>query len=223
MIRTFTDLPLTPAMLKSIEGAGYHTPTPIQAQAIGPVLEGRDVIGCAQTGTGKTAAFAIPTIERLVASSGRAAGTLARVLVLAPTREAALAIEPRDFAHQAFQILRFAFTIAPIIAGLDKFTDRLVDWHQYIAPIVTNDIPLSVHAFMMTVGVVEVVAGLIVAFKPSVGGWIVAAWLWGIIINLLMIPGYYDIALRDFGLSLGAVALARLALRYEAGAGFAGD
>ena len=89
MISTFTDLPLTPAMLEAIDRAGYQTPTPIQAQAIGPILEGRDVIGCAQTGTGKTAAFAIPTIERLVAAAGRATGSLARVLVLAPTRELA--------------------------------------------------------------------------------------------------------------------------------------
>ena len=113
-------------------------------------------------------------------------------------------------ARQAFQILYFGFIVAPILAGLDKFFHLLVNWDQYLAPTIARLLPVSAHTFMVAVGVVEVVAGIVVALKPSIGGWIVAAWLWGIIINLLLIPGYFDIALRDFGLSLGALALARL-------------
>ena len=113
-------------------------------------------------------------------------------------------------ARQAFQLLYFGFIVAPIVAGLDKFFHLLVNWDQYLAPTIAGLLPMSPHTFMLAVGVVEVVAGIIVAVKPSIGGWIVAAWLWGIIVNLLLIPGYFDIALRDFGLSLGALALARL-------------
>lgn len=118
-------------------------------------------------------------------------------------------------AWQAFVVLRIAFTVAPIIAGIDKFFHLLVNWDQYLAPVIAARLPFLPHTVMQAVGVVEIVAGLLVAFKPSVGGWVVAAWLWGIIVNLLLIPGYYDIALRDLGLSLGAVALARLAVRFE--------
>ncbi len=118
-------------------------------------------------------------------------------------------------AYQAYQILLFAFTVAPIVAGLDKFFDILVDWDQYLTPIVPRVLHLGGHTFMMAAGVVEIIAGLIVATKPKFGGWIVAVWLWGIIVNLLLIPGYFDIALRDFGLSLGAIALARLGSYFE--------
>jgi len=121
------------------------------------------------------------------------------------------AVPSDSAARQAFQLLYFAFIVAPIVAGLDKFFHLLVNWDQYLAPTIARLLPMSAHTFMLAVGVVEVVAGIIVAVKPSIGGWIVAAWLWGIIINLLLIPGYFDIALRDFGLSLGALALARLA------------
>jgi uncharacterized membrane protein HdeD (DUF308 family) len=81
--------------------------------------------------------------------------------------------------------------------------------------LIARILPVEPHTFMLAVGVVEIVAGILVAIKPSVGGYVVAAWLWGIIVNLLLIPGYYDIALRDFGLSLGALALARLAAERE--------
>ena len=114
-------------------------------------------------------------------------------------------------AHQAFTLLRFGFTVLPIVAGLDKFAHLLVDWTQYLAPIATQITNLDPNTFMAIVGVVEIVAGLVVAFLPRIGGWVVALWLWAIIANLLMVPGYYDIAARDFGLSLGALALARLA------------
>ena len=112
---------------------------------------------------------------------------------------------------QAYSILLFAYTVAPIVAGLDKFFHFLVNWDQYLAPTVARMLPVSGHMFMLAVGVVEMVAGVLVATMPRIGAWIVAAWLCGIIINLLLIPGYFDVALRDFGLALGAVALARLA------------
>src|SRR6185437_23198 len=97
-------------------------------------------------------------------------------------------------ARQAYQILHFAFAAAPIIAGIDKFTHLLVNWDQYLAPWIAGLSPISPHALMQIVGIVEIVAGLIVAFKPRIGAWIVFAWLWGIIVNLISYPGYYDIA-----------------------------
>jgi hypothetical protein len=119
-------------------------------------------------------------------------------------------------SYQAYQILHVAFTAAPIIAGADKFFHFLVNWDQYLAPAVARMVPMSAHNFMLAVGIVEIVAGLLVAFAPAIGGLVVGAWLCGIIINLLMIPAYFDIALRDFGLALGAFALARLASEYSA-------
>jgi uncharacterized membrane protein YphA (DoxX/SURF4 family) len=123
-------------------------------------------------------------------------------------------VETHDLAtspsEQAFLILRVAFTVAPIIAGLDKFFDRLVNWDNYLAPWIARIVG-SPHGFMVFVGIVEIIAGIGVALWPRVFGWIVAAWLLGIIINLLTYPGFYDIALRDLGLMLGAIALARLA------------
>src|SRR5262245_6526147 len=122
-------------------------------------------------------------------------------------------------ADHAFLILHVGFAALPIIAGLDKFFHRLTNWDMYLAPrvteIVTRTAGLTAHQFMMIVGGVEIVAGLLVAVAPRIGGWVVALWLWGIIANLLMMPPgemqFYDIALRDFGLSLGAIALALLA------------
>jgi len=114
-------------------------------------------------------------------------------------------------AHQAFQILRFGFTVAPIIAGLDKFLHLLTDWDKYLAPFVPNALGIRPHTFMMAVGVIEIVAGLVVAVQPRFGGYLVAAWLLGIIANLLAVGGYLDVALRDLGLMLGALSLARLA------------
>src|ERR1051326_2939144 len=113
-------------------------------------------------------------------------------------------------ARQAYQLLHIAFVLAPVIAGLDKFFHLLVNWDKYLAPWIASLSPIGGHNLMLVVGVIEIVAGLIVAFWPRIGAWIVFAWLWAIIINLLTYSGYYDIALRDFGLSLGALALARL-------------
>ncbi|MGE5277094.1 MAG: hypothetical protein ACM3SU_08875 [Acidobacteriota bacterium] len=114
-------------------------------------------------------------------------------------------------SHQAFLILRFGFTVAPIIAGLDKFLQLLTNWDKYLAPAVRSGLGIAPHAFMMGVGVVEIVAGIAVALRPRFGGYLVAAWLVGIMGNLLLAGGYLDVALRDLGLCLGALSLARLA------------
>ena len=116
-----------------------------------------------------------------------------------------------DPAFQAFWLLRVAFTVAPILFGADKFAHVLVDWDRYLAPRIVAHLPWTAHQAMYVVGVIEIVAGLVVALRPRFGGYLVAAWLAGIIVNLLLIPGFYDIALRDFGLLLGALTLARLA------------
>ena len=123
----------------------------------------------------------------------------------------------RDPAAQAFLILRLAFAVAPILFGLDKFAEVLTDeWEKYLAVEFNDLIPGSAHDAMLMVGVVEIVAGLTVLIAPRFGGLLVAAWLGGIILSLLLVGGYGDIALRDFGLLLGALALSRLA------SGFAG-
>ncbi|HEX8855030.1 MAG TPA: DoxX family membrane protein [Thermoleophilaceae bacterium] len=121
----------------------------------------------------------------------------------------------RDPRYQAFALLRVAFTVAPIAFGLDKFFNVLVDWPKYLASWVNNIAPGSAQDFMYFVGGVEILAGVIVAIKPRYGAYVVAAWLAGIIINLLSYSGYYDIALRDFGLMLGALTLGRLASVYD--------
>ena len=121
----------------------------------------------------------------------------------------------REPAYQAYLLLRTAFTAAPVLFGLDKFANAMVDWPQYLAPWVNDVMPGSGQDFMYAVGVVEIAAGLAVALKPRYGAYLVAAWLAGIIVNLLTYSGWYDIALRDFGLLVGAVALARLARAYD--------
>jgi hypothetical protein len=116
-------------------------------------------------------------------------------------------------ARHAFLLLRTVFTVAPIAFGLDKFVELLSDdWTRYLAPWVNDLTPGTAHQAMLTVGVIEVVAGLLVAVRPAIGGYVVAAWLLGIIVNLVSMDGYLDIALRDFGLMVGAIALARLAV-----------
>jgi len=118
-------------------------------------------------------------------------------------------------AYQAFLILRTGFTVAPIVAGLDKFFHLLVNWDQYLPAFVNNMTGGHGHELMLAVGVIEIVAGLGVAFKPRIFAYVVSAWLLLIVANLLMIPGYFDVALRDFGLSLGALALARLSQEHD--------
>ncbi len=115
-------------------------------------------------------------------------------------------------AHQAYRILHVGFIIAPVVAGLDKFFGLLTDWEQYLAPFIADVVGAG--TFMAIVGVIEIVAGIGVAVKPRIFAYVVSAWLVGIIINLLLIPGFYDIALRDVGLALGALALGRLSETY---------
>ena len=127
----------------------------------------------------------------------------------------ATAVRVDSPSYQAYQILHIAFTVAPIIAGADKFFHLLADWDAYLAPIVPNTLGISAHTFMLGVGLVEIVAGLLVAIAPRIGGLIVGLWLCGIILNLFLLGMYWDIALRDLGLALGSFALARLSVDYD--------
>src|SRR3954452_25280342 len=120
----------------------------------------------------------------------------------------------RDPAYQAFLLLRSGFTLAPIRFGLDKFANLMTFWPKYLAHWIDAIVPGTAQQAMYAVGVVEVIAGLVVLVAPRFGAWLVAAWLAGIIVNLLTLPGFYDVALRDFGLLIAAVALGRLAARY---------
>jgi hypothetical protein len=123
-----------------------------------------------------------------------------------------------DPAAQAFMLLRIAFTVAPILFGIDKFAEVMIDdWTKYLAPEFNDLIPGNASDAMHIVGVVEIAAGLAVAVTPRFGGLLVAGWLGGIIVSLLLVGGYGDIALRDFGLLLGALTLARLATAYSGG------
>jgi hypothetical protein len=124
-------------------------------------------------------------------------------------------LDLRDPATQAFALLRTGFVVAPIVFGIDKFFDWLVDWRRYLAPEFNDLIPGNAHQAMLMVGVIEIIAGLVVAVRPKFGGYLVAAWLGAIIVNLLVLGDYYDVALRDFGLLLAALALARLATAAE--------
>jgi uncharacterized membrane protein YphA (DoxX/SURF4 family) len=153
--------------------------------------------------------MATTTVQERTSAYGRAAspngadGALARA-------------DWRDARYQAFALMRLAFTVAPIAFGLDKFFNVMVDWPQYLAPWINDIAPGSGQEFMYFVGGTEILAGIIVALKPRYGAYVVAAWLGGIIINLLTHSGYYDIALRDFGLMLAALTLGRLASVYDA-------
>ena len=120
-----------------------------------------------------------------------------------------------DPRFQAFALLRTAFTVAPILFGLDKFLNWLVDWRTYLAPQIDDLVPGNAHQAMLAVGVIEIVAGLVVGLRPRWGGVLVAAWLAGIVVNLLLLGDHGDVALRDVGLALAALALARLATAEE--------
>ena len=122
-------------------------------------------------------------------------------------------------AYQAYQILHWGFVAAPIIAGADKFVHLLTNWDEYLAPAIAQMLPISGHAFMLVVGVIEIVAGVLVAVRPRIGAYVVAGWLVGIMLNLIIRGHALDIVLRDFGLCLGALALARLATVYDRPAG----
>ena len=117
-------------------------------------------------------------------------------------------------AYQAYRILQFGFIVAPIVAGLDKFFHLLANWDQYLPGVVANISPIPPHTLMLVVGVIEIAAGIGVALKPRIFAYVVAAWLAVIVVDLLLIPGYFDIALRDFGLLLAALALAKLSQQF---------
>jgi uncharacterized membrane protein YphA (DoxX/SURF4 family) len=129
--------------------------------------------------------------------------------------DSAVPLTQREPGYQAYLMLRLAFTVAPIAFGLDKFFNVLTNWPHYLAPWINNIAPGSGQDFMYVVGAVEIVAGLVVLVRPKFGAPLVAAWLAGIIFNLLTYSGFYDVALRDFGLMLGALTLARLAWHYD--------
>jgi len=120
-----------------------------------------------------------------------------------------------NHAYQAYRILQLGFVVAPIAAGADKFFHLLVDWDIYLAPIVNEMLGGNGHVFMLAVGVIEIVAGIGVALRPRIFAYVVAAWLAGIVVNLLLAQAFYDIALRDVGLALGALALARLSHEFD--------
>src|SRR3954470_13246584 len=135
------------------------------------------------------------------------------------SRSTARSLVGTDPARQAFLLLRTVLTVAPVVFGLDKFANLLTDWPKYLAPWIDSIVPGTAQQAMYAVGVVEVIAGIAVAVLPRYGALVVAAWLAGIIVNLLTGPGFYDVALRDFGLLVGALARARLAVVYPPAVG----
>ena len=153
----------------------------------------------------------------MATSTGHAAAERrGRAASLNGTGKAVARADWHDARYQAYALMRLAFTIAPIAFGLDKFFNVMVDWPVYLAPWINDIAPGSGQDFMYFVGVIEIIAGISVALKPRYGAYVVAGWLAGIVINLLTHSGYYDTALRDFGLMLAAITLARLASVYDA-------
>ena len=128
-------------------------------------------------------------------------------------RESPAAAE-RSTDHLGYQVLHIGYTILPILVGVDKFSQLLVNWDMYLSGFVQKLLPFSAHTFMLIVGCIEVAAGLLVAILPRVGAFVVAGWLGCIIINLLLVPGFYDVAFRDLGLALGALVLGLLSKHY---------
>jgi hypothetical protein len=129
----------------------------------------------------------------------------------ASTAGTSRATDARHSVMAAYQILHIGYFLLPVLAGIDKFTRALVDWDKYLAPTIAQTVGMTNRTFMTAVGMVEILAGLLVAFAPRIGGYVVAMWLAGIIVNLSMNPTpYWDVALRDFGLMLGALALAKI-------------
>ena len=121
----------------------------------------------------------------------------------------------QDPAFQAFLLLRVGFALAPVLFGLDKFFNLLTDWQLYLAPGLVDAFPGDARQLLYVIGAIEIAAGLLVAVRPRIGAYVVAGWLGGIIVSLLSQGAYYDIALRDFGLLLGALTLARLAIVFD--------
>lgn len=140
---------------------------------------------------------------------------MTNTLTTRPSTQSPLPFRRSEQAREALWLLRIGFTVAPILFGADKFAHVLVNWDKYLAPRISDHLPGTPHQAMYVVGIIEIVAGLVVALRPRFGGYLVAAWLLGIIANLLLIPGFYDVALRDFGLLIAALALARLATAFD--------
>jgi len=140
-------------------------------------------------------------------------------MATAMTNDATVGGTTTEPAYHAYQVLHWGFVAAPIIAGTDKFLNLLTSWDAYLAPAIAQILPISGHAFMLVVGVIEIVAGLVVAVRPRIGAFVVAGWLVGIMLNLIIRGNALDIVLRDFGLCVGALALARLAVVYDRPAG----
>ena len=118
-------------------------------------------------------------------------------------------------SYLAYRILHIGFAVFPVLAGLDKFTNLLTSWDMYLAPVIAKTLPVPASVFMRVDGVIEIIAGIIVAVKPKIGGLIVFAWLVAVIINLLLARMFYDIALRDLGLALGALSLSLFSREYN--------
>jgi hypothetical protein len=133
----------------------------------------------------------------------------------AAARSDAVPFAKREAGYHAYLMLRLAFAVAPIAFGLDKFFNVLTEWPKYLAGWVDDLMPGSAQDYMYAVGAIEILAGVLVALRPRYGAPVVVLWLGGIIFNLITGPGYYDVALRDFGLMLGALTLSRLALAYD--------
>jgi len=138
-----------------------------------------------------------------------------RGIIMTETKTTAEYSTANGYAGQAYLILKFAFIVAPILAGADKFSHLLVNWDQYLPPVVNSLAGGHGHELMLAVGAIEIVAGLGVALKPKIFAYVVSAWLLLIIVNLLLVPGYFDVALRDLGLALGALALGRLSQIFD--------
>ena len=121
------------------------------------------------------------------------------------------AVVTSNSVHRVYKLMKFTYGLVPIVAGLDKFTDLLTDWDKYLNPTMAKMLPFSTHTFMMIVGVIEIVAGLIVLFKPAIGAYIVMAWLALIALTLIASGAYLDVAVRDLVMAIGAYSLAQLA------------
>ena len=129
--------------------------------------------------------------------------------------EASVHAVAHDPARRAFELLHWGFVAIPAVAGFDKFTHLLTNWDRYLAPVVQRALPFSAHAFMLFVGAVELVAAMLVAIRPRIGAYVVTGWLAAIVLNLILCRAYYDVALRDVGLAVAAIALGWLSSRYD--------
>jgi hypothetical protein len=145
---------------------------------------------------------------------------MSNVQTQTPTRPGLSLVEEADKRHhvkQAYELLHWGFVLAPALAGADKFFNLLTNWEKYLAPGISSILPISARSFMGLVGIVELAAALLVLLRPKIGAYVVAGWLGAIILNLVMVGGYLDVALRDFGLLLGALALGRLSHELDHG------